>query len=43
MVRSISMDLRVRLVVFVERDGISARAAAARFGLSVSSAIKWIR
>ena len=27
----------------VERDGISARAAAARFDVSVSSAIKWVR
>jgi transposase len=37
------MDLRERLVGVVERDGISARAAAARFGVSVSSAIKWVR
>jgi len=43
MVRPISMDLRERLVGVVERDGISARAAAARFGVSVSSAIKWVR
>ena len=43
MVRPISMDLRERLVGAVERDGISARAAAVRFGVSVSSAIKWVR
>lgn len=43
MVRPISTDLRERLVGAVERDGISARAAAARFGVSVSSAIKWVR
>lgn len=43
MVRPISMDLRERLVGVVERDGISARAAAVRFGVSVSSAIKWVR
>jgi len=43
MVRPISTDLRERLVRAVERDGISARAAAARFGVSVSSAIKWVR
>lgn len=43
MVRPISLDLRERLVGAVERDGISARAAAARFGVSVSSAIKWVR
>lgn len=43
MVRPISTDLRERLVGAVERDGISARAAAERFGVSVSSAIKWVR
>lgn len=43
MVRPISTDLRERLVGAVERDGISARAAAARFGVSVSSAIRWVR
>jgi transposase len=37
------MDLRERLVLAVEREGISARAAAARFGVSVSSAIVWVR
>lgn len=43
MVRPISTDLRERLVLVVEREGISARAAAARFGVSASSAIKWVR
>ena len=43
MVRPISTDLRERLVLAVERDGISARAAAARFDVSASSAIKWVR
>lgn len=43
MVRPLSNDLRERLVLVVEREGISARAAAARFGVSVSSAIKWVR
>jgi transposase len=43
MARPISTDLRERLVLAVERDGISARAAAARFDVSVSSAIKWVR
>ena len=43
MVRPLSMDLRERLVLVVEHEGISARAAAARFGVSVSSAIKWVR
>jgi putative transposase len=43
MVRPISTDLRERLVAVVERDGLSARAAAVRFGVSASSAIKWVR
>ncbi len=43
MVRPLSTDLRERLVLVVEHEGISARAAAARFGVSVSSAIKWVR
>ncbi len=43
MARPISTDLRERLVGAIERDGISSRAAAARFGVSVSSAIKWVR
>lgn len=43
MVRPLSMDLRERLVLAVEREGISARSAAARFGVSVSSAIVWVR
>jgi putative transposase len=43
MVRPISTDLRERLVLAVALDGISARAAAARFDVSVSSAIKWVR
>ena len=43
MVRPISTDLRERLVLAFERDGVSARAAAARFDVSVSSAIKWVR
>ena len=36
MVRPISMDLRERLILAVERDGMSARAAAVRFGVSAS-------
>ena len=43
MARPISTDLRERLVLAVGRDGVSARAAAARFDVSVSSAIKWVR
>jgi len=37
------MDLRERLIEAVERDGISARAAAARFGVAPSSAVKWLQ
>ena len=43
MVRPYSMDLRERVLLAVERDGMSARSAAARFGVSHSSAIKWVR
>lgn len=43
MVRPISMDLRERLILAVERDGMSARAAAVRFGVSASSAVKWVQ
>jgi transposase len=38
-----SMDLRERVVAAVERDGMSRHAAAAHFGVSASSAIKWVR
>jgi len=43
MVRAYSMDLRERVLLAVERDGMSARSAAAHFGVSHSSAIKWVR
>ena len=38
----LSDDLRIRVVSEVEK-GSSRRAAAARFGVSVSSAIRWTR
>jgi putative transposase len=38
-----SMDLRERVVAAVEREGMSRRAAAARFGVSYSSAIVWLK
>ncbi|WP_158010658.1 IS630 family transposase [Tardibacter chloracetimidivorans] len=38
--RALSVDLRERVLAAVE-DGLSCRAAAARFGISVSSAIRW--
>lgn len=43
MVRPISTDLRERLICAVERDGILARTAAARFAVPLSSAIKCVR
>jgi putative transposase len=43
MVKPYSMDLRERVVAAVERDGMSRHAAAAHFGVSASSAIKWVR
>ena len=42
MARSLSMDLRERVVAAVE-GGLSRRQAAGRFGVSVSSAIRWLQ
>jgi transposase len=41
MTKPLSIDLRERLVSAVE-GGISRRSAAARFGVAVSTAIKWV-
>ncbi len=41
MARALSNDLRSR-VLAASSDGMSARAAAARFGIGVSTAIAWI-
>lgn len=38
--RALSVDLRERVIAAVE-SGMSCRAAAARFGIGVSSAIRW--
>ena len=43
MAKPLSMDLRERVVAAVLKEGMSARGAAARFGVSESSAIKWVR
>jgi putative transposase len=43
MAKPYSMDLRERVVAAVLKGGMSARGAAARFGVSESSAIKWVR
>ena len=41
MARALSDDLRSRVLKAAD-DGLSARQAAARFGVGVSSAIRWI-
>jgi putative transposase len=38
-----SMDLRDRVVAAVEHEGLSRRQAAARFGVSYSTAILWLK
>ena len=40
MTRALSVDLRERVVAAVA-EGVSCRQAAARFGVSASSAIRW--
>ena len=42
MARTLSQDLRDRVVAAID-GGLSCRAAAARLGVSVSSAIRWRR
>lgn len=37
---SLSMDLRVRVLAAID-DGMSCRAAAVRFGIAPSTAIRW--
>ena len=43
MAKPYSDDLRERVVAAVERGGLSRHAAAARFGVAPSSAIKWVQ
>ena len=38
----LSVDLRKRVVSAVREEGMSCRAAAQRFGVSFSSAIRWV-
>src|SRR5262252_1179690 len=42
MASAYSQDLRDRVIGAVVGEGMSRRAAAARFGVSESSAIKWV-
>jgi putative transposase len=37
------MDLRSRVVCAVEAQGMSRRAAAARFGVAIRTAVRWVR
>lgn len=43
MAKPYSMDLRERVVRAVEAEGLSRHEAAARFGVAVSTAIKWVQ
>jgi transposase len=43
MASAYSQDLRDRVIDAVVRGGMSRRAAAARFGVSEASAIKWVQ
>lgn len=43
MAKPYSMDLGERVVASVLRDELSCHAAASRFGVAASSAIKWVR
>lgn len=43
MANSYSQDLRDRVIDAVEREGMSRRKAAQRFGVSESSAIRWLQ
>jgi putative transposase len=42
MARPYSTDLRERVVASVEREGMSRRQAAARYGVGISTVIKWV-
>ena len=42
MTKPYSMDLRERVVAAVEQEGMSRHQAAARFGVAISSAIRWV-
>ncbi len=43
MSKAYSMDLRARLVRAVETEGMSRRAAAERFRVAASTAVKWLK
>ena len=43
MARPYSIDLRERVILAVERDGLSRNAAARRFGVAISTAVNCLR
>jgi putative transposase len=43
MARPYSSDLRERVVGAVERDGLSRRQAATRYGVGISTVVNWVR
>jgi putative transposase len=43
MAKPYSVDLRERVVSAVEAGGLSRNAAALRFGVAISTAIRWVR
>ncbi len=43
MARPYSNDLRERVVGSVGRDGLSRRQAASRYGVGVTTAIRWVQ
>ena len=43
MAKPYSLDLRERVVAAVVEEGLSRHAAAARFGVSYSAAISWVK
>ena len=42
MARPYSLDLRERVVAAVVGDGLSRRQAAARFGIAIRTAVRWV-
>jgi putative transposase len=42
MAAPLSKDLRWRVVRAVEEDGMSRRSAAARFGVAIRTAVRWV-
>jgi putative transposase len=43
MARPYSNDLRERVVAAAVREGLSGRQAAARYGVGISTAIRWVQ